>query len=162
MEFILHVSVFSSFFSFTAWKVSRYRVFYWLMFSCIWTKYGDLRVNTRIQFKYRKIWARKNSVFAQFSRSVDCYRKWYVSPCVFLCNENDPRTWNSFDIFESFYVILCCICSKVVFCIYSFVSLSEVRLPFSRSWLFLLDAFLDLHQTSSQTPCVCGNHLCFF
>ena len=147
MEFILHVSVFLSFFSCTAWKVSRYRVFFWSVFSCIWTKYGDLQVNLRIQFKYRKIWTRKNSIFAQFSHSVDCYRKWYVSPCVFLCNENDPRFWNSFE---------------VVFCIYSFVSLSEVTLPFSRSWLFLLDAFLDLHKTSSQTPCVCGNHLCFF
>ena len=41
--------------------------FFWSIFSCIRTEYGDL--NLRILFEYRKIRTRKNSVFRHFSRS---------------------------------------------------------------------------------------------
>ena len=43
--------------------------FFWSVFSCIRTEYGDLPLNLRIQYKYRKIRTRKNSIFGHFSRS---------------------------------------------------------------------------------------------
>ena len=42
---------------FSAWKVFKYKVFFWSVFSCI-------------QSEYRKTWTKKNSVFGRFSRSV--------------------------------------------------------------------------------------------
>ena len=48
-------------------EVSKYGVFFWSVFSCIWTEYGD---NLRIQSKYRKIGTRENSIFGQFLHSV--------------------------------------------------------------------------------------------
>ena len=53
----------------TAWKVSKYRVFSWSVFSCIRTEYGDLR----IQSEYRNIRTRKNSVFGHFTQ-------WHIFP----------------------------------------------------------------------------------
>ena len=46
-------------------KSVQMRSFFWSVFSCIRTEYGNIRV----QFKYRKIRTRNNSVFGHFSRS---------------------------------------------------------------------------------------------
>ena len=43
--------------------------FFWSVFSCIRTEYGDNSVNLRIQSEYRKIRTRKISVFGHFSGS---------------------------------------------------------------------------------------------
>ena len=43
--------------------------YFWSAFFCVWTEYGDLRSNLRIQPKYRKIGTRNNSVFGHFPRS---------------------------------------------------------------------------------------------
>ena len=48
-------------------KSVQIRSYFWSVFSCILTEYGEL---LRIQFEYRKIRTRKNSVFGHFSRSV--------------------------------------------------------------------------------------------
>ena len=48
-------------------KSVQIRSFFWSLFSCIWTEYGDL---LRIQYKYKKLRTGKNSVFGHFSRSV--------------------------------------------------------------------------------------------
>ena len=61
-------------------KVVQIRSYFWFVFSCIRTEYGDLRsvfscirteysVNFHIQSEYRKIRTRNNSVFKHFSRS---------------------------------------------------------------------------------------------
>ena len=42
------------------------RSYFWSVFSCIWTEYGDL---LRIQSKYRKIWTRKKIIFGHVSSS---------------------------------------------------------------------------------------------
>ena len=54
----------------TAWKVSKHGVIsspYFPVFGRNTETYG---VNLHIQFKYREIWTRNNSVFGHFSRSV--------------------------------------------------------------------------------------------
>ena len=51
-----------------------YRSFCWSAFSCIRSEYGDLRIH--VQSEYRKIWTRKNSVFAYITQ---CYFKWSFS-----------------------------------------------------------------------------------
>ena len=48
-------------------KSVQIRSFFWSVFSCIWTEYGDLLINLRIQSEYRKIRTRNNSVFGHFS-----------------------------------------------------------------------------------------------
>ena len=53
----------------TAWKVSKYEVFFWSVFSCI-------------HFKYRKTQTRKNSVFEHFLRSEHWF--WQTSLKTFL------------------------------------------------------------------------------
>ena len=58
--FLVRISAFGP----TAWKVSKYGVFSGLHFPAF-----GLNTNLRIYFEYRKIGARKNSVFAHFSRS---------------------------------------------------------------------------------------------
>ena len=50
-------------------KSVQIRSYFWSVFSCIWTEYGDLQSNLRIQSKYRKIRTRNNSVLGHFSRS---------------------------------------------------------------------------------------------
>ena len=53
--------------SYPSWhcvKSVQIRSYFWSVFSCIRTEYGDLRS------KYRKIRTRNNSVFGHFSRSV--------------------------------------------------------------------------------------------
>ena len=50
-------------------KSVQIRSYFWSVFSCIRTEYGDLRLNLRIQYEYRKIRTRNNSVFGHFSRS---------------------------------------------------------------------------------------------
>ena len=49
----------------TAWKVPKYGVFFWSVFSCIRTE-------------YRKIRTRKNSVFGHFSRSEKFWEKFLL------------------------------------------------------------------------------------
>ena len=51
-------------------KSVQIQSYFWSIFSCIRTEYGDL---LRIQSEYRKIWTRNNSVFGQFSLSVDIW-----------------------------------------------------------------------------------------
>ena len=51
----------------TAWKVLKYGVFSGPYFSVFGLNTEIYRVNLRIQFKYRKIRTRKNSVFGHFS-----------------------------------------------------------------------------------------------
>ena len=43
--------------------------YFWSVFSCIRTEYGDYGVNFRIQSEYKKIRTRNNSVFGHFSPS---------------------------------------------------------------------------------------------
>ena len=50
-------------------KSVQIRNYFWSVFSCIRTEYGDL-VNLRIQSECRKIQTRNNSIFGYFSRSV--------------------------------------------------------------------------------------------
>ena len=52
-------------------------IYFWSVFSCIWTEYGEIW-SLRIQSEYRKMWTRNNSVFGHFSRSegVDI-ASWY-------------------------------------------------------------------------------------
>ena len=54
-------------------KSVQIRSYFWSVFSCIWTEYGDLLVNLFIQSEYRKVRTRNNSVFGQFSCS-DAFR----------------------------------------------------------------------------------------
>ena len=42
-------------------KTVQMRIFFWSVFFCIRTEYGDFSVNLHIQSEYRKIWTRKNS-----------------------------------------------------------------------------------------------------
>ena len=56
----------------TAWKMSKYGVFFWSLFSCIRTEYGNDSINLRIQSKHKKLQTRKNSGFGHFSRSDGC------------------------------------------------------------------------------------------
>ena len=71
--------------SITAWKMSKYGVFFWSVFSHIRTEYRGL---------LRKKRTRKNSVFAHFSRSVwsteskevNCLRLYIVNRSLPKCN----------------------------------------------------------------------------
>ena len=56
--------------TFTAWKVSKYGVFFGPYFPEFGLNMELYSVNLRIQSEYRKIRTRKNSVFRHFSRSV--------------------------------------------------------------------------------------------
>ena len=49
-------------------KSVQIRIYFWSVFSCIWTEYGEIW-SLRIQSEYRKIRTRNNSVFGHFSRS---------------------------------------------------------------------------------------------
>ena len=52
-------------------KSIQIRSYFWPVFSCIWTEYGDLlRLRRFIQSEYRKIRTRNNSVFGHFSHSI--------------------------------------------------------------------------------------------
>ena len=53
-------------------KSVQIQSFFWSVFCCIRTEYGDLRENIYI-YKYRKTWTRNNSVFGHFSRSDQFY-----------------------------------------------------------------------------------------
>ena len=50
-------------------KSVQIRSFFWSVFSCIRTKYGDLLRKSPYSVRNRKIRTRKNSVFGHFSRS---------------------------------------------------------------------------------------------
>ena len=50
-------------------KSVQIRSFFWSVLSCVYTEYGDLLVNLRIQSEYKKIQTRKNSIFRHFSHS---------------------------------------------------------------------------------------------
>ena len=54
----------------TAWKVSKCRVFSAPYFPVFGLNTETYSVNRRIQFEYRKMRTKKNSVFGYFSRSV--------------------------------------------------------------------------------------------
>ena len=54
----------------TAWKVSKYAVISGPYFPLFGLNTEIYFVNIRIQFEYRKIWTRNNSVFGHFSRSA--------------------------------------------------------------------------------------------
>ena len=56
--------------AYTAWKMSKYWVFFCSIFSRIWTEFGIYEVNLRIYSKYGKIRTRKNSVFGHILRSA--------------------------------------------------------------------------------------------
>ena len=49
-------------------KSVQIRIYFWSVFSCIWTEYGEIW-SLRIQSEYRKTRTRNNSVFGNFSRS---------------------------------------------------------------------------------------------
>ena len=55
-------------------KSVQIRSYFWSVFSCIRTEYGDL-LNLRIQSEYRKIRTRNNSVFGRFHvvKSMEIY-----------------------------------------------------------------------------------------
>ena len=53
----------------TAWRVSKYGVFFGPYFLVFELNTEIYRVNLRIQFEYRKMRTRKNSVVGHFSRS---------------------------------------------------------------------------------------------
>ena len=53
----------------TACKVSKYRFFFWFVFSCIRTEYGDLRSTSTHSIQIQKNTDQTNSVFGHFSRS---------------------------------------------------------------------------------------------
>ena len=50
-------------------KSVQIRSYFWSVFSCIRTEYGDLLVNLHIESEYRKIRTRNNSAFGHFSIS---------------------------------------------------------------------------------------------
>ena len=50
-------------------KSVQIRSFFWSLFSCIRTEYGELLVNLRIESEYKKMRTRNNSAFGHFSRS---------------------------------------------------------------------------------------------
>ena len=50
-------------------KSVQIRSYFWSVFSCIQTKYGEIWSTPYIQSKYRKKRTRNNSVFGHFSRS---------------------------------------------------------------------------------------------
>ena len=52
-------------------------LFFWSVFFCIRTEYGEIRVSLRIQSECGKIRIRKNSVSGYFSRSVNTLGKPY-------------------------------------------------------------------------------------
>ena len=56
----------------TAWKASKYVFFFWSVFICIRTEYGDLRdlLRDRIESEYRKIRTRKNSIFRHLTQCL--------------------------------------------------------------------------------------------
>ena len=56
-----------------AWKVSKYRAFSSPYFSVFGMNMKIFKVNLGIQFEYRKIRPRKNSVFGHFSRSAQVH-----------------------------------------------------------------------------------------
>ena len=58
----------------TAWSV-QIRSYFWSVFSCIRTGYGDLLVNLHIQSHNKKIRTKNNSAFGHFSRSVNGLRR---------------------------------------------------------------------------------------
>ena len=49
-------------------KCVQIRSYFWSVFSCIRTEYGDLRVNLCTESEYRKIRTRNNSVYSHNSR----------------------------------------------------------------------------------------------
>ena len=51
-------------------KSVQIRSYFWSVFSCIRTEYGNLLHNLRIQSEYKKIRTRNNSVFGHISRCV--------------------------------------------------------------------------------------------
>ena len=55
-------------------KSVQIRIYFWLVFSCIWTEYGEIW-SLRIQSEYRKIRTRNNSIFGQFSPSEGVHLK---------------------------------------------------------------------------------------
>ena len=54
-------------------RSAQMRSFFWSVFSCIWTEYRDLWNKCPYSIRYRKIRARKKSVFGHFSHSVEYY-----------------------------------------------------------------------------------------
>ena len=64
--------------SFHCVKIAQMRSYFWSVFSCIQTEYGDLFCESRIQSEYRDIRTRNNSVFGHFSRSVSVPWKFFV------------------------------------------------------------------------------------
>ena len=63
-------------------KSVQIRSYFWFVFSCIRTEYGDLRstgIKDTGKYEYRKIRTRNNSAFGHFSRSgiyIDKRPKW--------------------------------------------------------------------------------------
>ena len=53
----------------TAWSV-QIRSYFWSVFCCIRTEYGDWRVNLRVQSEYRKIRTRNNCIWTLFLKLV--------------------------------------------------------------------------------------------
>ena len=50
--------------------MSKYGVFFWSVFSHIWTEYGDLRRKSPYSAQIRENTDQKNSVFGHFSSSI--------------------------------------------------------------------------------------------
>ena len=50
-------------------KIVQMLSYFWSVFSCIRTEYGDLLRKSLYSVQYRKTWARNNSLFGYFSRS---------------------------------------------------------------------------------------------
>ena len=73
-------------------KSVQIRSYFWFMFSCIWSEYGDLRASLHIQSEYRKVRTRNNSVFGHFSRSDSCsHRRCSVKIGVLKISQNSQE-----------------------------------------------------------------------
>ena len=46
--------------------------FFWSVFSCIWTEYGEIRSISPYSVRMRENTDHKNSEYGHFSRSVSC------------------------------------------------------------------------------------------
>ena len=68
---VLNMSLITPCIFYTAWNVSKYEVFSGPYFPVFGLNTEICGVNLRIQFEYRKIRTRKNSVFGHVSRSVN-------------------------------------------------------------------------------------------
>ena len=81
-----------------AWKVSKYRLFFWSVIFCVWMEYRDLQAKLCIQYKYRKVKTTKSSIFAHFSSNVCLI---YMTIILHLLSDLNQQ-WFSLESISSF------------------------------------------------------------